>query len=159
MSTRANIRITDEVNWRDEVQLYRHCDGYPTAVLPALAKAYQLSGGNWEAGRTGKVAAYICVAGYEKGYIAFEPENHLRLHRDVEWVYRVVLLNHENGKHLDQPMWQVDVYRPAKEFWNDPSFAHLVLWGRGDVVFMAKHAQEVEVGKFRAWPDLSEVTA
>ena len=159
MSTRANVRITAEgLGWEDEVQLYRHCDGYPTSVLPSLAKAYKWSGGGWEAGRPGKAAAYICAASFQKAkkagdlelapYVPYEPDSDLRLHPDIEWVYRVVLVNHHSGITTEEPTWEVEVYKPKRGFWDKPEFENCVLIGRGEVRFMAKHAAKIESGAY-----------
>jgi len=42
MSTRSNIIVRDE---RESVQIYRHCDGYPTAVVPELEEVLNYA---WE---------------------------------------------------------------------------------------------------------------
>ena len=45
MSTRANIRVIEgsgKNNW-ETVQLYRHCDGYPEAMIPTIKEAWKLT--------------------------------------------------------------------------------------------------------------------
>lgn len=155
MSIRANVRITSEgLAWRDEVQLYRHCDGYPTSVLLSLAKAYQWSGGSWEAGRPRKVAAYICAASYKKAYdahgfhhppyVAYEPDGDLDLHPDIEWLYRVIVVNHHGGVTTEVPTWEVEVYKPIRKFWDEPSFENCILIDRGEVTQIAKKAKKIK---------------
>ena len=158
MSTRANIRITSEgLGWKEEVQLYRHCDGYPTSVLPSLTKAYQWSGGsegNWEAGRPAKAAAFIIAANYESTreqngvsyppYTPYEPDTNLQLHGDVDWVYRVIVITHSRFYTDRGPMWEVEVYKPTAEFYNEPSFENCILIDRGEVGAMAKKAKKIE---------------
>ena len=157
MSTRANIRITSEgLGWKEEVQLYRHCDGYPESVLPSLAKAYKWSGGsggNWAAGRPAKAAAFIIAANYEPAHeqngVSYPPYtpyelDGLRLHGDIDWLYRVIVITHSRFYTDRGPTWEVEVYKPMAEFWNEPSFENCRLIKRGEVTQMAKHAAEIQ---------------
>ena len=148
MSTRANVRITSEgLGGWEEVQLYRHCDGYPTSVLPSLAKAFEWSGGGWEAGRPAKAAAFIIAANYEPAreqngvrylpYTPYEPDTDLQLHGDIEWLYRVVVITHSRFYTDRGPTWEVEVYKPTAEFWNEPSFQNCRLVKRGEVTALA----------------------
>ena len=82
MSTRCNVRFK---GWKEEVQLYRHCDGYPTSILPDLAEAFHKAGGDWETGRAGKSARYLIK--YSSG--CYEPESHTTAHGDIAYLYTV----------------------------------------------------------------------
>ena len=155
MSTRTNIRITSEgLGGWNEVQLYRHCDGYPSSVLPSLAKAYQWSGGNWEAGRPEKVAAFIIAANYEPAHdahgshyepdVPYEPDPDLQLHGDIDWLYRVIAITHAPTYTDLGPTWEVEVYKPTRKFWDEPSFENCRLIKRGEVTQIAKQAKAIE---------------
>ena len=152
MSTRANVRITSEgLGGWEEVQLYRHCDGYPTSVLPSLAKAYKWSGGSWEAGRPAKAAAFIIAANYEPARerngvsyppcTPYEPDG-LQLHGDIDWLYRVIVINHHGGVISEMPIWEVEVYKPMAEFYNEPSFENCRLVKRGEVIALAAEIEQ-----------------
>jgi len=146
MSTRANIRIrTLGADQGEEIQLYRHCDGYPTSVLPSLVKAFEMSGGGWPGGRAGQTASFICAAGYNPEmatpYTAYEPEQGTQLHPDVEWVYVLTLLNNpKDGKIF----WKVEVSKPLSGFWDDPTFDNLKLVDGGPLYDVAARAETIE---------------
>lgn len=133
MSTRSQILVRHSMPtfnheiWKQEVMLYRHSDGYPTSVLPALKKALLNTAREWEAGRAGHAAAYIIhesyrKMSYDKGkthqiYIAVEPESGFALHGDIEYFYVVTCQNKQNGSWAEKNMnWHVQVRVPAKGF-------------------------------------------
>lgn len=107
MSTRCNVHVIQEgVSWEEIVQLYHHCDGYPTNMLPLFVAAFEKSGKGWKAGRAGKAASYLCVA--DPG--EFEPESHLGLHGDIEFFYKLFVSNSKNGSMAEKPEWFVQVF-------------------------------------------------
>ena len=158
MSTRSNI-IVRAFGSKEEIQLYRHCDGYPTSVLPSLETAYRLSGGDWQAGRVGKAAAFICTAGYKemegiddavKPYTAYEVDPEIGLHGGVEWVYVITLLNNPKykGKNDKEILWKVEVFVPAEGFWDDPTFDRLRLIDGGMLGDVTARADNLELRKW-----------
>ncbi len=129
MSTRCHVLVENpaEKDEDNKILLYRHCDGYPTIVLPSILRAFQMSdatdkGYGWQAGRVLKVAGFIIAEGfrpkskkagaYDGAYIAYEPLPYKQLHGDVEWLYRVQI-KASNGVI----QWFVKVLRPTKKFW------------------------------------------
>ena len=113
MSTRCNIRVTQSGlgDWTNEIQLYRHCDGYPSSILPDLANIFESCGGGYEAGRAGKSAAFIIKYGDD----CYEPENGLRLHGDIDYLYLVRCVNKNGGSLAEKATWEVEVRAP-KDF-------------------------------------------
>ncbi len=109
MSTRCQVHVHNEgLHYVEKLTLYHHTDGYPSYMLPILAKAHELSGGGWEAGRTGKVASYMCAA--DPGI--FEPEEGHELHSDIEYYYDVAPVNEHGGSMAEEDVvWRVKVYK------------------------------------------------
>jgi hypothetical protein len=141
MGTRCNLHITEQgFSCNESFQLYRHLDGYPTSILSSLLKAFKISGGGWQAGRAGKVAGCICAAGYDQ----YEPESNLQLHSDIEWFYRLTCINKAGGSLAEKPIWQVKIYRPKKSFWDNPIKKNMVRVAEGDLIDLAKRADEIE---------------
>ena len=154
MSTRCQVRFLEAgLPWNNEdhfpIMLYHHSDGYPTNMLKLLLDGYdkaiaplKLGGGfydkSWQAGRSGKAAAYTIAA--DPG--GFEPEAGNEFHVDIEWFYEVVCVNHANAG--GPPSWQLRVFTPAPGFWDSPDRQHLALVDEGNIVDLAKRAQEVE---------------
>jgi len=62
-------------------------------MLPDFRKAYKVACGKngdaWQAGRIGKVAAFLCAA-HPAG---FEPEKGDELHGDIEFLYELHIVN------------------------------------------------------------------
>jgi hypothetical protein len=105
MSTRCQVKVT-ELNG-DSVTLYHHCDGYPSNMLPLIASAYKP---DWEHGRVGKVASFLCEV--DPG--SFEPESGHAKHGDIEWYY-ILRITNPNGIHVNScSVWTIEVYNPDK---------------------------------------------
>lgn len=106
MSTRCQVQVIEGPEARNKVTLYHHYDGYPSKMLPLIHKAYELSGGEWEAGRAGKMASFLCAS--DPGQ--FEPEAGHDLHSaDIAYFYTVKPSTDE--KHVGvNPKWIVTVY-------------------------------------------------
>ena len=160
MTTRANLKIESiGLDWHETAQLFRGADGYPTAVLPSLVKAYRWSGGGWEAGRACKVAAYICASSYVPAhkvgdhdmppYVPYEPDTGLTPHGDIEWYYILSLINQDGGSMDERPRWEVEVFRPKKGFWDNPSLLNLSLVAFGEIHEIAERAAEIEQSAYK----------
>jgi len=116
MSTRCQVHVVCEgVGWTEACTLYHHFDGYPSNIVPLIAKAFELSGKGWEAGRAGKAASFLCAA--DPG--GFEPEEGHELHGDIEFYYVVHLVNKHHGCVGDKPAWEVEVLVPTEGFWKN----------------------------------------
>ena len=100
------------------IQLYHHCDGYPTNMLPLMASH---KGNGWQAGRAGKLAAYLIAT--DPG--GFEPEPELGLHPDIEYFYRVTTHNKNGGATSEIPRIEVEIYVPSDGFWDAPDLEHM----------------------------------
>jgi len=110
MSTRCNVWVKEKGlvfgDSEKPIQLYHHCDGYPTNMLSLFRQAFDRYGKGWEAGRAGKVAGMICAV--DPGQ--FEPENGSELHGDIEYWYKITVQNVAGGTMAEQPKWFVEVY-------------------------------------------------
>ena len=161
MTTRAQVRIkATGLGWEEEIQLYRHADGYPTAVLPSLARAFDMTGGGWQAGRAGIAAGFICVEGYTPGRdvsetlslpprVAYEPESGMNLHGDIEWLYILTLVNHSAGSLAEKPDWEVEIRVPIAGFWDDPTIEHTKFVTSGPVKDLAEMAENIEQSVYK----------
>lgn len=110
MSTRCNVHVEQEGMMSDTtdkstVQLYHHCDGYPSSMIPLLQAACKKTKG-WEAGRSGKLAVII-AAEHPGGY---DLESQVSLHGDIEYFYRVTTVNTTGGSMDEEPKIYVEVY-------------------------------------------------
>lgn len=128
MSTRAQILVLDDElpkviaeKWTDSILLYRHCDGYPTSVLPGLKKALENAGKTHKASRAGYSASYIIHESYStfENYrgettpdIAIQPLSYFSLHSDIRYFYSVLVVSDDE----ENPDWFVDVYRRDEGF-------------------------------------------
>lgn len=85
MSTRSNFVISDE---HESIQIYRHWDGYPTAVLPDLAQVFKYA---WKLPRfeASDFSAAIVRAWKEEGGGNIRIDSSLVPHGDIEWLYRI----------------------------------------------------------------------
>jgi hypothetical protein len=89
MATRSNIIVQDEYN---RIQLYRHWDGYPKAVIPELKTALEFA---WKLPRfeADDFAAAIVRAWKDRGggniYIDGGPKAFEMIHGDTEYVYAI----------------------------------------------------------------------
>lgn len=116
MSTRCQVMVRQAgVNWKQEVTLYHHTDGYPENMIPLFQEAWDKFGGSWEAGRAGKVASFLCAV--DPG--TFEPEEGHKLRGDIEYYYVLTLINKDGGCVGDRPIWVVDVYEPLEAFYEN----------------------------------------
>lgn len=159
MSTRCNVRVRQVgLDWKEEVQLYHHWDGYPSNMLPLLAKGYsdQLLRAREDAkrlklkepsllemGRAGYAASMI-IAADVNGY---QPESGPNLHGDIEYLYVVEVVNKGNGTLAEKPQWYVTVYTShgSDKFWDDPTIDKLkVTLERTEVLAAAEIAKEVQ---------------
>jgi len=142
MSTRTNLHITQKgVGWKQTVQLYRHCDGYPSSILPSIHRAFhEISDKGWEAGRAGKSASFIIAEGVSDGKgedwdrksTSYEPEEGLVLHGDIEWFYRITVGN----------SWYVEVY--DRENWEpDPTVENMRLVAEGTIDELQGRIKEI----------------
>lgn len=127
MSTRCQVKVIQEgVGWKKEVTLYHHTDGYPEHMIPCIHKAmgYEdeyCKGMNWEKGRAGKVASFLCWS--DPG--TFEPEEGHNLHGDIEYYYKLYCVNSYQGSSKENPKWEVEVYCPKNGFWDAPEEQNL----------------------------------
>jgi len=118
MSTRCQVQVIQEGIWSKKVTLYHHCDGYPDNILPIIQQAYEIGAqkgnraqlGLWELGRAGKVASLLCAA--DPGQ--FEPESGHKLHGDIEYYYRLYLVNKKGGSLAENPVWEIEIYTTHK---------------------------------------------
>lgn len=102
MSTRCQVKVVSkDFEKGTAITLYHHCDGYPSNMVPLIASAYRP---DWQHGRVGKVAAFLCAA--DPG--GFEPEEGHDLHGDIEWYYIIQISS--KGHIEDIPTWNLVVY-------------------------------------------------
>lgn len=148
MSTRCQIQVIQEDMGREEKRtLYHHCDGYPQRMLHVFKIAWDEAreyldnqypwvrpGDYWELGRAGKAASFLCRR--EPGQ--FEPEEGHELHEDIEYYYKLYVMNGGAVK------WEVEMYEPLQrfqEFWNNPS-----------IELMERTLERTEVGEAALLP-------
>jgi hypothetical protein len=102
--------LQEGLGWSEKVTLYHHYDGYPSGIIPLLEKAYKRFSRPrrccWELGRVGKVASFLCAT--DPG--GFEPEDNHDLHFDIEYFYRLYLVNTAHGTTAERPRWEVEIY-------------------------------------------------
>ena len=141
MSTRANVHVTATglvEGDTETIQLYHHCDGYPTNMLPLMASH---KGNGWQAGRAGKLAAYLIAT--DPG--GFEPEPELGLHPDIEYFYCVTTHNKNGGATSEIPRIEVEIYVPSDGFWDAPNLEHMrKLAGPILLATAARQAKKIE---------------
>lgn len=132
MSTRCQVKVIQEgMPWEAERTLYHHCDGYPEHMLPAFRAAwdeareylnnehvYSRRGDYWELGRAAKAASFLCR--HEPGQ--FEPEEGHALHCDIEYYYRLWVINDLSTGAVS---WEVEMFEPCDrrgpKFWDAPA--------------------------------------
>lgn len=154
MSTRCQVKVTQEGmgDWKDEITLYHHCDGYPTNMLALFKEAWDIAtkqnqrwnkdtvGPGWEAGRAGKVASFICAS--DPGQ--FEPEAGHELHSDIEWYYVLSAVNEKSGSVDDNPVWKIKVYIPGEGFWDNSAEDNMILVAEGTLSALLKERRQIE---------------
>jgi hypothetical protein len=146
MSTRCQILFVREgeyktqdgkkKTWREEAQIYRHSDGYPSAVIPDLYEFYQWNTGRNDdvsylaanfifymkrkgeekydiSGAYGKPHDYKSVDGNDIVQLGYgvEKTNH-KLHGDEEWLYRVTITGKSENDTLN---WVVAIARVTQK--------------------------------------------
>ena len=125
MSTRCQVVVIQEgLGWDEKVTLYHHSDGYPSNIIPLIKKAFEYKGeytNGWEKGRAGKVSSFLCWA--DPG--AFEPEDGHELHGDIEYLYRLFVVNQNMGSIGESPRWEVEILVPKAGFWENCDQEHL----------------------------------
>lgn len=108
MSTRANIIVKDET---EIVQLYRHMDGYPSAVLPDLLKVFPYAWGlpRFEAS---DFAAAIVAAWKTTGggnvYINATPDRADLAKGLTGWVEYLYLVEYDGARGVTVTVFDVD---------------------------------------------------
>lgn len=102
MSTRCQVCVIEGSGaqpW-ERLTLYRHCDGYPEAMLPFFVEAFDKFGARgYRSGRAGYVASFLCATDPE----GIQPEAGHELHGDIEFYYRLYV----SGR--DSALWEVEV--------------------------------------------------
>ena len=105
MSTRANIKLTDEFG--DTLWFYRHSDGYPEGAMPTLNKFLDYVKDGKIRDNVGQAAGWLILLGHQEyqaeGYATPEPrgggygwkvgaiEPTTGEHGDIEWLYTINL--------------------------------------------------------------------
>ena len=120
MSTRCNIIVKDEYN---SIQLYRHCDGYPSGVIPDLPEALRFA---WELPRmqADDMAAAIIRAWKENSgniYIDGSADLPKTLHGDIEYYY-VIEPDEKSGK------WHVECHDYCCGYGDDIPKRDDIIW-------------------------------
>jgi hypothetical protein len=114
MSTRCQVQVIQEGIWDEKITLYHHCDGYPDNILPIIQQAYDIGAakgsgaqlGLWELGRAGKVASLLCASDPGR----FEPESGHKLHGDIEYYYRLYVVNKHGGSLAEAQIWEIEIF-------------------------------------------------
>lgn len=142
MSTRCQVQVIQEaIGWEQRVTLYHHCDGYPSAMLPLFEEAYVRFGiQGYQGGRAGHSAAFLCAVDPE----GFEPEDSHTLHGDIEYYYRLFLVNQRGGSLVEQPVWMVEIFEPSED--GTPENPGTLLMPRTRVENAGVEATKLELG-------------
>jgi hypothetical protein len=137
MSTRCQVQVIGTGEDADKVTLYHHTDGYPSFMVPLIAKAYRHAvkpspdgyARAWQAARVGKSAGQLCWAHPGK----MEPEAGHDLHGDIAYLYLVYISGAMDTGATGR--WEVEILVPrartqfdppgGKRFWDHPS-VHLM---------------------------------
>lgn len=116
MSTRCQLQVVQVgIEWDEKITLYHHYDGYPENIVKLVEDTYKIWGSSWKAGRAGKVASFLCW----KDPGQFEPEEGHELHNDIEFYYRLRVVNLRGGSMNEKPNWELDVFSEEKG-WENP---------------------------------------
>lgn len=122
MSTRCQVRIeTEGLSWKEERWLYHHWDGYPENMIPIINQAQSVVSNNFISmkrdpdtiksyaymnGRAGKVSSFLCAV----DPVGFEPEDVGDLHGDIEYLYKLYLVNKSDESYgIISPVWEMEV--------------------------------------------------
>jgi hypothetical protein len=126
MSTRCQVQVVggDPDSYpEDKVTLYHHCDGYPDGMIPLIAEAFKKRGGDWRGGRVGHVAAFLI----EQDVEGYEPEAGHQFHGDIEYYYRVHVMNPE-GMHIgSRPRWEIEAWAVGYDEGSEKDPGRLIL--------------------------------
>jgi hypothetical protein len=148
MSTRCQVQVIGENADDSMVTLYHHTDGYPSYMVPLIAKAYRHAikpsphgyARAWQAARVGKVAGELCWA--DPGVM--EPEAGHELHGDIEYLYRVYV---SGGMHIGAiGKWEVEILIPRAATRFEPRGGNR-FWDHPSVDLMELHTPRTEVLK------------
>ncbi len=130
MSTRASILLkSNDPDSEAPVWVFRHWDGYPSSVVPNIAKAQDLVlPTDYHRTRTQYMASMLCIAGYEPGRgITCDDGSIYQIGAtisyfvdsgpacDAEYIYVV---------SASATGWHVQVRRPNKKWWDNPDLKH-----------------------------------
>jgi len=130
MSTRCQVRVIQiGLSWEESITLYHHTDGYPEYMVPLIYKAmmehieyhdnypYMIKGEKgklrWQAGRAGKVASRLCATDPE----VFEPEVGHDLHNDIDYYYKLYVVN--KLVFDNEIIWELEVLTTTPKFWEE----------------------------------------
>jgi hypothetical protein len=115
MSTRCQVQVIQESeHWEDKITLYHHWDGYPENIIPLIYKAYCYGNSPFADNenyyktdlmkeRAGKAASLLCWADPAQ----FEPEQHHKLHLDIDYYYRLYCSESPLKKRA---IWEVEIF-------------------------------------------------
>jgi len=156
MSTRCQVRIqTEGLSWKEERWLYHHWDGYPENMIPIINQAREVIFNNFTSkqrdpdtikhyaymnGRAGKVSSFLCTV----DPVGFEPEDVGDLHGDIEYLYKLFLVNKGNGSFGSEPIWEMEVEHGYGEKM-EPLFPRTRIW-RKNGAFVPKDRNQ-QIGK------------
>ncbi len=115
MSTRCQVQIIQEgLDWEQKITLYHHYDGYPENMVQLIANAFSVHDQyqSWILGRAEKVAALLCAEDPE----GYDVESSNTLHGDIEYLYKLYCINTANGSLAENPIWELEILVPKKEF-------------------------------------------
>ena len=145
MGTRCQVKVKEHgvICPQEEVTLYHHFDGYPSNMVPLIAKAYEA---DWKHGRVGKVATFLVTQDAE----GYEIEQGHELHGDIEWYY---ILDVKSEQHIGAiPEWFLRVYKTP---FNCYSIHDMKLVFSGPIEDAEKNIEAME--EMQAWePDAKE---
>ena len=142
MSTRCNVVLKDEIAttrtiWHGvggyvrEQWYYRHCDGYPSQILPILAEAARHLQRHSDFGRTAsRFQEGINLIG--RGYYAFQAD---------EYGTRISRYRHrQTRREADKPAQDRDWFVPAKPYTGPPEYVyHVTIRPDGTIAVTMEH--------------------
>ncbi len=127
MGTRCQVRVKSEgLGWEENSWLYHHYDGYPENMVPIIHEAQLVvhnnfvvnqydpetklgmkSSNSYMNGRAKKVSSFLCTV----DPTGFEPEDVGDLHGDIEYLYKLFLVNQNGGTLGSKPVWEMEIYK------------------------------------------------
>ena len=133
MSTRSQLRFVRRIEsndnpdeeYRQIVQVYRHCDGYPDGVLRDLAQLKRLLDATRSERGPGYAAAQFLLLdklGTMELYLDDDPDRNIRADDPAD------LPDPANMEHLDQPMFLLGhgIENPADGIHGDEEYLYVV---------------------------------